>query len=637
MVRPTLTLPAALMISTGLAGLAQAQALPEITSIELGQAGIARYTMTAETSGTRIRFAVPAAASSDVLASLIVRDPAGGVVDLQTDTPGSAAAALRETEFAAGIPTDTPALLEALKGQEVTLTTALGSTTGRVMGLRRFDAVEDTQRVDRLAALLLTQDGVAEVVLLPGTKVTFSQEAAQHLARAMDQSRIAADVRQFDLTLAADTPRAVDLSYVTEAAAWKNSWRLLLDEGRLQGWATFENVSGADWQDVDLTLTTGAPVAYRRDLINPLMIARNEADGTHPVPIDVQADSGVGLMAMASARAAPAPKMEMEPVMVSGSESEGTQLQSSGILRYALPNPVDLQDGRTANLMYLDLPIEPDIRGLYRPDEMEDSILLAAAIHADQPLAPGLVSVQDKDGFVGDARFDGMLAGQTRLLPFAAATGSTILTDSTERYALTTLVHMQGTLTMEFQNTRTTTYSGAMPEMVDLFTVEHPKGFGDIDGATGTIEHGDWFYRITAPVTDGKGVISLTEKAVYQRQVRIGDGNFASILAEIASGQVSLSDEHRAAFDDARALKTRIDAAKREIESLRGRYDGLTQEQKRLRENLDSVKQEALRDRYLTALDKTETEIAGNFDRINALEAQISGLEQDLLTVFAGF
>ncbi|MFZ7092304.1 hypothetical protein [Primorskyibacter sp. 2E233] len=637
MFRPHFTLSAALLASTCLAGLAQAQSIPEITRIELGQAGIARYTMTAETTGNLITFTVPKGASSDVLASLVVRDPAGGVVDLQTETPGSATAALRETAFAAGIPTDTPSLLAALTGQTVTLTTSLGSTTGQVMGLRRFDAVEDGQRVDRMAALLLNQSGVAEVVLSPGTKVGFSEAAARHLAEAMASAQNRDDSRRFDLTLEAESPRSVDLSYVTEAAAWKNSWRLLLDEGRLQGWATFENVSGAGWDDVQLTLTTGAPVAYRRDLIDPLFIARNESDDTAPKPITAKADNGVtGLMNLYNGTAQSESRtLRPMPAPPSGSASEAAASNDSGILRYTLPETVDLENGRTANLMYLDLPIEPEIRGLYRATERSRTLLLAASITADQPLASGLVSVQDADGFVGDAPFQGMLADQTRLLPFASVSGGAIHTDSQAIARLTSIVHQEGILTLELLRTRTTTYSGALPEMVDLFTVEHPIGYGALDSSNGTAERGDGFYRVTVPVADGTGTVRLVEKETVQKQVRLGAGDFGSLLAEIEAGQIELSQDYRAAFDQASRLKTQFEAAQREVSSVRNRYSSLVGEQERLRENLESVTQEALRNRYLTALDKTETEIANSFDRIDQLETRMSEIEQQVLAVFA--
>lgn len=634
MLRSKTTFSALLLVTTCLSGFASAQATPEITGIELGQAGIARYTMSAQADGPVISFTVPEAASSDVLASLVVRDPAGGVVDLQTDTPGSAAAALRETAFARGVPNDTEQLLVALRGETVTLTTTTANITGQVMGLRHFPAVEDGETVSRAAVIVLSQTGVVETVLTPGVRVEFSAQIASRLAAALNAGQVTRATRQFDLTLEADSPRAVDLSYVTEAAAWKNSWRLLLDEGRLQGWATFENVSGADWEDVEMTLTTGSPVAFHRDLINPRFVSRSKDTSPKPEAIQVRPTSGgIGLLSMNSARSHQ-PKSGVPTAPVSGSASAGDALDSSGILRYNLPDAVDLKDGRTANLMYLDVSIEPEIRGLYRPSERKGAVLMAASITSDQALASGLVSVQDENGFVGDAPFLGMQAGQSTLLPFAAVTGSDIQTDQDKGTRLITVVHQAGRLTLDFEDIRTTTYSGSLPDMADLFTVEHPVGFGALDSANGVSEQINGVYRITAPVVDGKGVVSLVERNRFQKRVRLGAGDFATVLADIESGKIELSDQHRAAFDQVSALKEKFEAASRTEDAAQARYTALAEEQKRLLENLQGVTQEALRTRYLEALDKTETEIAKNFDKMHQMKVEIQEFEAALMAIF---
>lgn len=639
--RATFTLNATLLLSTALTGLApalaQAQTAPAITGIELGQAGIARYTMTAEVSGNLITFTVPDAASSDVLASLVVRDPAGGVVDIQTDTPGAAAAALRDTIFAAGVPTDTISLLRALQGETVTLTTDTTSLTGQVMGLRHFDAVEDGQRVDRMVAILLNGTGVAEVVLAPGTKVGFSEDASAHLGRIMTTELSKLNTRQFDLTLEAETTRAVQLSYVTEAAAWKNSWRLLLDEGRLQGWAVFENVSGADWEDIALTLTTGSPVAYRRDLIDPRFVARAENGDSQPAPIVVEADSGgVGLLSMYSGRT-DSPRAKAQQDAPSSTATEALPSQSGGILRYTLPEEVDLKNGRTANLMYLDMEIEPQIRGLYRPDRHAQQVLLAARIETDQSLASGLVSVQNNNGFVGDAPFTGMLAGESRLLPFAVASGSETRTEQDGQMSLTTIKHQDGQLELALERRRTTTYAATLPEQVDIFSVEHPRGFGDLASTTGEAETLDQHYRVSVPVTEGRAEVQLVETETTPRSMSIGSGEFAALIRDVTSGKIAVSPAHRAAFDAAHALKSDIDATRRARAAAEQRYTALGAEQKRLRENLEAVTQDTLRGKYLEALARTEAEIAEIFDAVGRYDGEVDALDQELLAIFAAF
>lgn len=628
----------ALMASTFLVPAAWAS--PKITQIELGQVGIARYSFVAPTQGNTLSFEVPVRDSDDVLASLVVRDPAGGVVDLQTDTPGSSLAALAGTIFSDGVPRTTDALVRAMIGEMLEITTVRGAFSGRVMGVSNTQIVEDGSPVNRTAVLMLTDDGIIDIVMTPGAQVTFSQEVAAQLARAMDADRRDSETRQFDLVLEASEQRDVQLSYVTEVAAWKNSWRLLLDEGRFQGWATVENVSGQDWDGVALTLTTGAPVAYRRKLIDPLYIARNPAP-TGPRPSTAAPDSGtLTRVAKRATVPMPAPMVQAEAMVMldmpepSGTARAGEVLSGAGILRYAMPQPVDLEDGRTANLMYFDIAIEPEIRALYRPDKTGDAVLMAASLQVDQALAPGLVSVQDANGFVGDAPFNGMLAGQTRLLPYATATGARVLTDRNQTQRVTGMISGGERVTVSLTTLRTTRYDAQVPVEAGLFSVEHPDGFGELDSAPGEVDRGDGFLRITVPVAEGKVSVPVVERSQSARQMSLDSYEFEQLVLEVRSGRIAVDAPLADTFDQAHDLLRRAETVDQDITALETRQAALASEQSRLRANLDAVKQEALRNRYLKSLDDTETELANSYDSLDALRAEAKGLRADLIALF---
>lgn len=613
----------ALMTTTSLT---TALAGPEITRIELGQAGIARYTFVAPTEGKTLTFEVPMRDSDDVLASLVVRDPAGGVVDLQTDTPGSSLAALADTIFAGGVPRTSEDLVRAMIGETLEVTTARGAFSGRVMGVSETAVVEDGTDVTRTTVLMLTADGVQDIVLTPGAQVTFSEGVAAELARAMDADRRDSRTRRFDLTLEAATARDVELSYVTEVPAWKNSWRLLLDEGRFQGWATIENVSGQDWTEVALTLTTGAPVAYRRALIDPLYIARNDPP-SGPRPVTVAADAGaMPRIALAAPMFKGAPMAEEAMVMPmpepSGTAFAGEALTGAGILRYAMPQPVALESGRTANLMYLDMAIEPEIRALYRPLLTGDAVFLAAALHADQALASGLVSVQDRNGFVGDAPFNGMLAGQSRLLPFASAAGSQVLTDRRDTRRVAGMISDGSTVTVDLVTLRTTRYDATVPEQAALFSVEHPDGFGELDSAPGTVERGDGFLRVTVPAETGAAAVAIVERARSGWNIRLDSEDFERLVLDVRSGRIEVAQPLAETFGKAHDLLRATRVIEDEIDALSARQSELTSEQSRLRANLSAVEQATLRTRYIEALDRTETELATTGDRLAALRVE---------------
>src|SRR5262249_8246247 len=76
--------------------------------------------------------------------------------------------------------------------------------------------------------------------------------------------------------------RTVTIGYVVEAPLWKSSYRVTAlgnGKARMQGWAVLENVSGGDWEDVDLTVVTGNPVTFRQALYATYAVGRPEVPG----------------------------------------------------------------------------------------------------------------------------------------------------------------------------------------------------------------------------------------------------------------------------------------------------------------------------------------------------------------------
>jgi len=73
-------------------------------------------------------------------------------------------------------------------------------------------------------------------------------------------------------------PRDVILTYVTEAPAWKPSYRLVIDErGKvaLEGWAIVDNTSGEDWTAVKVGVGSSSALAFRYDLHSVRLVHRD--------------------------------------------------------------------------------------------------------------------------------------------------------------------------------------------------------------------------------------------------------------------------------------------------------------------------------------------------------------------------
>jgi hypothetical protein len=74
----------------------------------------------------------------------------------------------------------------------------------------------------------------------------------------------------------------VVITYITEAPAWKPSYRIVVeDEGRVavQGYAIVDNTSGEDWKDVLVGVGSSSALSFRYDLRTVMHVARQELEG----------------------------------------------------------------------------------------------------------------------------------------------------------------------------------------------------------------------------------------------------------------------------------------------------------------------------------------------------------------------
>jgi hypothetical protein len=72
------------------------------------------------------------------------------------------------------------------------------------------------------------------------------------------------------------------LTYVTEAPAWKPSYRVVVgahDKVMLEGWAIVDNVSGEDWKDVLVGVGASSALSFRYDLWSVRRIDRDLLEG----------------------------------------------------------------------------------------------------------------------------------------------------------------------------------------------------------------------------------------------------------------------------------------------------------------------------------------------------------------------
>src|SRR5262249_15884685 len=135
--------------------------------------------------------------------------------------------------------------------------------------------------ITRHRLTLLTDKGLVQAVLeeLSALRFVDPQTNAQ-VSRALSglaQNR-AQDPPSLPIDLLGQGSRPVGFSYVVAAPVWKAAYRLVPPKeggaARLQGWTVVENLTGSDWQDVELSLVSGNPVALKQPLYTAFYVDR---------------------------------------------------------------------------------------------------------------------------------------------------------------------------------------------------------------------------------------------------------------------------------------------------------------------------------------------------------------------------
>lgn len=145
---------------------------------------------------------------------------------------------------------------------------------GNVSGEAVAFSVKQREVGDFLSSLTAVEDGAGAVrsisfdVPEPRAAACEGEECEEDGRPPPDEQRVA--VR---MLLDGDRRHALSVAYVVGSPIWRPSYRVVFEQGReplLQAWAVVQNTSGEDWNDVRLSLTTGAPISFRSDLGTPI-------------------------------------------------------------------------------------------------------------------------------------------------------------------------------------------------------------------------------------------------------------------------------------------------------------------------------------------------------------------------------
>ncbi|PWC80912.1 hypothetical protein TSH100_28645 [Azospirillum sp. TSH100] len=699
-----------------------------LTRVLLSTGGVGYFEYEATVSGDAdLSLEVRRDQVDDVLKSIVVYDDKGGVGTIGLAGAEPLDTAFRELPFSAGDLSSPAALLNAMRGAEVTsggsrqLTGRLMSVTEETVRLPGSDGATAT----RHRVTLMTAEGLRQLVLEEADALRFTDPAVQaQIDRALSAVAENARRERRRLTVHSRAPqdgqaageRRVRVGYVAEMPLWKATYRLSMAQngqpqtgqpatgqpatgqpatgpkegsGALQGWAVLENLSGEDWQGVDLTVVSGNPVTLRQALYTPYFVERPE------VPVEVlgrvlpTADEGTVTLndarpamrpqseasragvppatAMAPPppqatpmAAAPAPMAEPlakvapygtaagTPAMAAVRGAEAGAAEGAQVL-FHYPQPVSVPNGGTLMMPIIARALPVERVALYQPgtDARHPLASLRLRNDGDTALPPGLLTFYDRNtaagavgttaagstAYVGDARMATLPAGDSRLLSFAVDQAVTIDREEKPGRRLSRATLADGVLTLSVTDRQSTVYTVAgAPDGDRSVVIEHPRraGWELAEPADNKPEATAGAYRLPLAVPAGK-TVTLTATLERPRQERI-------VLTDLSADQIAarasapeLPPELRQALTTLAGLRAAVAEKDRRIADLERERTERIADQDRLRENLKALPAGSdLHKRTLGKMAEAETRLDGLTRDMTTARAEAEAARQTL-------
>lgn len=626
-------------VGVGLSGPATAE--PRVSAVTLSSGGLAEVRRTAPLSDSGvIHLEVPLEQVDDILKSLVVRDPAGRLVGMRLDGPSAVEETFRRLPFGPEALASVPRLAATLQGVMVRASSAGHSVEGLLLGVDEVTA-GDGQETERTLSVLNDDGVVATLRLGADARLDILDvELRDRLRQAAEVSgRDRTDQwRRIAIELTGEGEREVGLSYVVAAPVWKTAYRLLLDDegsARLQAWAVIENASGSDWEQVAVTLSSGAPVTLTQRLFERYWPSRLEVPVSVERTAPVRADEGTlrhQRTPAAVESAAPDAVMAAGAGRASAPAAEAVAIQGDTAATWRFPDAVDLEAGRTLSAPYVDVEVPAERLSLFQPERGERHPVAAVRLEnsTDTWLPPGLVTVYAPEvGHVGDVNLPGIPAGEARLASFAADRQVRITSESTPEEQLVSVTLVDGTLRATRLSRVTTRYTleSDATRLRDVL-IEHPARAGWRFEAEALVASTPTHRRLRVSlVPGGSETVEAREELTRRQSIALVEADTERLVQWSDAADPQTAE----ALSTLITLRRDVAEVERELNDLERGLQRATGHQARIRENLSAVGLDSeAGQRYLSDLEAQETRIIDLDTRREDAEARLADRRDDL-------
>lgn len=599
-----------------------------VTLFEAGLAEITRETRPVLTVSDEVMFesydpvielTVPRGQLDDVLKSLTLRGEVG-TARIRLDAPSALEDAFDRVPVGPDGAGDLPTLLNGLRGVRVSVGGGVGTSpvSGRVLGVARTPCVGDLPCPVTLQ--LLDGEALVSVPLDPSLRVRVDDpDMRDRLGDAVDALAQNTAGSDRELRVETDAGGPVQLTYVVPAPVWRTAYRAVPGAGglRLQAWAVVENASGADWEEVRLTLSSGSPRTLRADL--------SRRDWGERETYEEAPSLKRGVEMSFNALEAPAADRSLGLSELS-SEAEMTDRGLDS--RFTFPDPLDLEAGELISLPFLteEVPVTRSLVWRGRGADRSGNPEMVLRVENPLPirLPAGIMTVSDETGYLGDAAFPVLVPGDAADVPFGADQRVTLRETVTEVVSERSVSLSGGALRVRERRLRTTTYEVSAPEGAPEVTVLHPVRSGwALTGRAGTTPEEAGAYRLR--LAAGAAELTVTEERPVSETWLIGDlsrDRLVSLSAE------ELSDADRARLNRVLLTYEELDRVREEVGTVRAARARLTEDQERARRMMGSAPANSdMERRFAAAVLEREDRIAEADQELSELNRALNRLE----------
>jgi len=563
--------------------------------------------------------------------------------------------------------------LAQVKGAEVKLDNNGRDIQGKLVAVQQVDRVTVPQvsTSDYRLTVLLRDGGLQTMWLSDVRTVEFVDPQLRDLLRSYLDVLASGrqDVTREITVYPVPSPGPIQVSYLQQFPLWKTSYRVDLGarDSRIQGWAQIDNPTGESWDNVNVSLLSGAPVSFVMNLYDPLYTNRI----TVPVPggqvaaprqyesaVEVVADKVEAAQAFRSNAPAPlaapapppspargvlggvlAPAASREP---SFQTAVGTQVED--LFEYQFPFPVRIASRQSALLPFLQKTLNVERLSIFNAREDRNNPRLGARLenNTDVPFEAGPVTFFQEERYAGEAVLDYLPRGEKRLVSYGVDNDIQISNRQQSQPEITTrLTVSKGVAVLFMESVLTTTYEVRNKGMDrKTLIIEHPRiGDRKLRGIE-PFETTDGFYRFRVALNPGQSTqLAVPETVSRQTSITLTSLNRQQ-LSLFAGRETPQSVRER--LGQIVDLQEQIAAMRADASRSQSTIDGLFRDQERLRENLkalrDGPEDQQLRTRYLGQLRGQEDQIDAARAHIEMVNGEIASAQArlgDLISNFA--